>query len=96
MSEKPKIEPPVPEKAPRAVGFLLSQLGFATSKRFLETLEPIGIHPREFLLLRFLAASDGHSGYRPAEWSPSSTASSRPASLSAGPIRQTGASAPCT
>jgi DNA-binding MarR family transcriptional regulator len=61
MSDEPKIEPPVPEKAPRAVGFLLSQLGFATSKRFLQTLEPIGIHPREFLLLRFLAASDDQS-----------------------------------
>jgi DNA-binding MarR family transcriptional regulator len=67
MSQKPKIEPPVPEKAPRAVGFLLSQLGFATSKRFLETLEPIGIHPREFLLLRFLAASDGQSQHALAE-----------------------------
>jgi DNA-binding MarR family transcriptional regulator len=53
--------PAAPDRAPRTVGFLLSQLGFAASRRFREALEPLGIHPREFLLLRFVASSEGQS-----------------------------------
>jgi DNA-binding MarR family transcriptional regulator len=48
-------------RAPRSVGFLISQLGFFSSKRFMEALKPVGIDPREFLLLRFVAASEGQS-----------------------------------
>jgi DNA-binding MarR family transcriptional regulator len=49
------------ERAPRSVGFLISQLGFFSSKRFMEALRPVGIDPREFLLMRFVAASEGES-----------------------------------
>jgi DNA-binding MarR family transcriptional regulator len=58
---EPKIEPPVPDRPPRSVGFLISQLGFFSSQRFTAALEPAGIAPREFLLLRFVAASEGQS-----------------------------------
>ena len=50
-----------PDRAPRSVAFLLSQLGFVSSKRFLEALAPLGIQPREFLLLRMLSAAEGES-----------------------------------
>lgn len=50
-----------PDRAPRIVGFLLSQLGFSASQRFHDALKPLGLHPREFLLLRFISASEGRS-----------------------------------
>ena len=60
-SDELRIEPPVPDQAPRSVGFLISQLGFLSSKGFMGALEPLGIGPREFLLMRFVAATDGQS-----------------------------------
>jgi len=59
--EELRVEPPVAERAPRSVGFLISQLGFFSSKGFMEALEPVGIDPREFLLLRFVATAEGQS-----------------------------------
>jgi DNA-binding MarR family transcriptional regulator len=56
-----RVEPPVADAPPRSVGFLLSQLGFLTSKGFMDALDPLGIGPREFLLMRFVAASEGQS-----------------------------------
>jgi DNA-binding MarR family transcriptional regulator len=56
-----RVEPPEPDTAPRSVGFLISQLGFVSSKAFMEALRPVGIDPREFLLMRFVAASEGQS-----------------------------------
>ena len=56
-----RVEPPVAEEAPRSVGFLISQLGFFSSRGFMEALAPVGIGPREFLLLRFVAADEGRS-----------------------------------
>jgi DNA-binding MarR family transcriptional regulator len=56
-----RIDPPVAEEPPRSVGFLISQLGFFSSRGFMEALEPVGIGPREFLLMRFVAASEGRS-----------------------------------
>ena len=56
-----RIEPPVAEQAPRSVGFLISQLGFFSSRGFTEALAPLGIGPREFLLMRFVDASEGRS-----------------------------------
>jgi DNA-binding MarR family transcriptional regulator len=56
-----KVEPPEPDSPPRSVGFLLSSLGFLTSKQFVGALEPLGIHPREWALLRFVAADEGQS-----------------------------------
>ena len=59
--EELRIEEPKAERAPRSVGFLISQLGFFSSRRFTEALEPLGIGPRDFLLMRFVDASDGQS-----------------------------------
>jgi DNA-binding MarR family transcriptional regulator len=56
-----RMEPPVADQAPRSVGFLISQLGFFSSKGFMEALEPVGIGPREFLLMRFVQAAPGQS-----------------------------------
>jgi DNA-binding MarR family transcriptional regulator len=56
-----RLAEPEAERAPRSVGFLISQLGFISSRRFHEALEPLGIGPREFLLMRFVAASNGQS-----------------------------------
>jgi DNA-binding MarR family transcriptional regulator len=61
MSDELRMEEPAADTPPRSVGFLISQLGFVSSKRFMEALEPLGIDPREFLLLRFVAASEGQS-----------------------------------
>src|SRR5918996_2924810 len=61
MSATQDLEHPAPDRPPRSVGFLISQLGFFSSKRFAEALAPLGIGPREFLLLRFVAASEGQS-----------------------------------
>src|SRR3954453_13295413 len=55
------MDPPAPDVSPRSVGFLLSQLGFSSSKCFAEELAPLGIHPGEFALMRFVAASEGQS-----------------------------------
>lgn len=56
-----RVEPPVADQPPRSVGFLISQLGFFSSRGFTEALQPVGIDPREFLLLRFVAAAEGQS-----------------------------------
>jgi DNA-binding MarR family transcriptional regulator len=56
-----RIEEPEVGRAPRSVGFLISQLGFLSSKRFIEALEPLGIGPRELMLMRFVAASESLS-----------------------------------
>jgi DNA-binding MarR family transcriptional regulator len=53
------IDPPIPDVSPRSVGFLLSQLGFTSSRSFAEELKPLGIGPPEFALMRFVAASEG-------------------------------------
>jgi DNA-binding MarR family transcriptional regulator len=62
-----RMEEPEAARAPRSVGFLISQLGFFSSRRFTQALEPLGIGPREFLLLRFVDASDGQSQHALAE-----------------------------
>jgi DNA-binding MarR family transcriptional regulator len=45
----------------RSVGFTLSSLGHAVSRRFKTTLAPLGLEPREFALLRTLAPREGAS-----------------------------------
>jgi DNA-binding MarR family transcriptional regulator len=45
----------------RSVGFNLSSLGYAVSRRFRETLAPLRLEPREFALLRAVAAAEGQS-----------------------------------
>jgi DNA-binding MarR family transcriptional regulator len=59
--EELRVEAPVAERPPRSVGFLISQLGFFSSRGFMEALEPVGLDPREFLLMRFVASSEGQS-----------------------------------
>jgi DNA-binding MarR family transcriptional regulator len=61
MPDELRIEPPLADTPPRSVGFLISQLGFLSSKHFMQALEPVGLDPREFLLMRFVAASEGQS-----------------------------------
>jgi DNA-binding MarR family transcriptional regulator len=61
MTEELRVEPPVPDTPPRSVGFLISQLGFFSSKGFMDALAPIGIDPKDFLLMRFVAAGEGQS-----------------------------------
>ena len=56
-----ELSPVEPDRPPRSVGFLISQLGFLSSKSFMGALEPLGIDPKEFLLLRFVAAAEGQS-----------------------------------
>src|SRR5437899_5033201 len=46
---------------PASVGFLLSQLGFATSAGFRDALAPLGLDPGRFAILRALAANEGQS-----------------------------------
>jgi len=43
------------------VGFTLSQLGFATSSRFGQTVGTLGLEPRHFALLRAVQSKDGQS-----------------------------------
>ncbi|HZL48675.1 MAG TPA: MarR family transcriptional regulator [Solirubrobacteraceae bacterium] len=45
----------------RSVGFTLSSLGYAVARGFTQTLAPLDIEPRDFALLRALAASEGDS-----------------------------------
>jgi DNA-binding MarR family transcriptional regulator len=42
-----------------AVGFLLSQIGFQSSRRFAEQLGPLDLNPRTFALLRHIEAVEG-------------------------------------
>jgi len=44
-----------------SVGFLLSQLGAAGSRGFTAELAPLGIEPRQFAMLRYVAAAEGRS-----------------------------------
>lgn len=44
-----------------SVGFTLSQLGFAISSRFATMLDPIGLDPRQFGLLRSVAEVEGQT-----------------------------------
>jgi DNA-binding MarR family transcriptional regulator len=45
----------------RSVGFTVSTLGYEVSRRFREALHPLGIEPRDFALLRAIAADEGRS-----------------------------------
>jgi DNA-binding MarR family transcriptional regulator len=45
----------------QAVGFAVSSIGFAVANRFRHTLAPLDLEPREFALLRGVAAAEGQS-----------------------------------
>jgi DNA-binding MarR family transcriptional regulator len=49
------------QPATASVGFMLSTLGHAISRRFIHALQPLELHPREFAVLRALKAADGQS-----------------------------------
>jgi DNA-binding MarR family transcriptional regulator len=61
VGDKLRVEPPAADTPPRSVGFLISQLGFFSSKGFTDALQPLEIGPKEFLLMRFVQASEGQS-----------------------------------
>src|SRR5437763_16983754 len=50
-----------PGSAADSVGFMLSTLGHAVSRRFVHALQPLELHPREFSVLRAVKANDGQS-----------------------------------
>lgn len=62
-----QVEPPDIPSSPdasvafRSVGFTISSLGYEIARRFRETLEPLGLEPREFALLRAVGADEGRS-----------------------------------
>ncbi|HEV3047640.1 MAG TPA: MarR family transcriptional regulator [Solirubrobacteraceae bacterium] len=45
----------------QAVGFMLSSIGYAVSRRFHQMLAPLELEPREFALLRAVGAAEGRS-----------------------------------
>ena len=51
----------VSDQAWATVGFLLSQLGSANARWFHETLVPVGLEPRQFAILRWVAQDEGRS-----------------------------------
>jgi DNA-binding MarR family transcriptional regulator len=59
---------PLPDHRPRAVGFLLSQLGFEVSSRFTQLIAEVDLDPRQFALMRAIQASEGHSQNAVGEW----------------------------
>ena len=56
-----RLERAAAQPAFRAVGFMLSSLGHAVAARFSARLEPLGLEPREFALLRVIGSGEGHS-----------------------------------
>jgi DNA-binding MarR family transcriptional regulator len=55
------------ERPFEAVGFLLSQIGFQSSRRFADRLEPLDLNPRTFALLRHIEAAEGEPQHALAE-----------------------------
>src|SRR5919204_5753472 len=45
----------------RSVGFMLSTLGYAISRRFHQVLEPLELEPSQFAVLRTVGANQGQS-----------------------------------
>jgi DNA-binding MarR family transcriptional regulator len=56
-----KIGGVTPPPTAQSVGFTISSLGFAVSRRFADTLAPLGLEPREFALMRAVSAAEGHT-----------------------------------
>jgi DNA-binding MarR family transcriptional regulator len=54
---------PAPDSAPpfHSVGFTISTVGYAVSRRFHEALAPLELEPREFALLRAVGVAEGQS-----------------------------------
>jgi DNA-binding MarR family transcriptional regulator len=45
----------------QSVGFTISSLGFAVASRFVQTLAPLGLEPREFALMRSVSVAEGQT-----------------------------------
>lgn len=52
---------PISELLASSVGFLLSKLGLQSAARFAAVLQPLGIRPQHFALLRYLGNAEGRS-----------------------------------
>jgi DNA-binding MarR family transcriptional regulator len=61
MAPVQAVAAPGPDQPFRSVGFTISTTGYAIARRFRELLAPLGLEPREFALLRAVAASEGVS-----------------------------------
>jgi len=59
---------PLPEQPPQAVGFVLSQLGFETSRRFGLLMAEVELEPRHFALMRAIEAYAGQSQHAIGGW----------------------------
>src|SRR5215831_9710216 len=55
------MAPRITHPASASVGFMLSTLGHAISRRFHRALEPLELHPRGFAVLRAVKENDGQS-----------------------------------
>jgi len=53
--------PTLAETPFKAVGFMVSSIGYGVSRRFHHVLAPLELEPREFALLRAVAAAEGQS-----------------------------------
>jgi DNA-binding MarR family transcriptional regulator len=58
----------LPGRPPEAVGFLLSQLGFETARRFHALMAEVELDPRQFALMLAIDASEGLSQNAVSEW----------------------------
>ncbi|HLK45896.1 MAG TPA: MarR family transcriptional regulator [Acidimicrobiales bacterium] len=56
-----------PGGGPPSVGFALSQLGLATSRAFAQLVEPLGVEPRHFAVLRAIRTFSDESQHAIAE-----------------------------
>jgi DNA-binding MarR family transcriptional regulator len=61
MEVAPATEPDAALPHGQSVGFLLSQLGYETARRFGELMREIGLEPRQFALMRAIRQLEGQS-----------------------------------
>jgi hypothetical protein len=86
------------------VAFLLSQLGFHSTRLWKDRLAPLGVDPRHVVLLRHVAAAEGQSQQAlgramqlpPVAWWRSSMSWNEGGCLSGVPAPSTAAPMPCT
>ena len=55
-------------QTPQAVGFFLSQVGYETARRFGKLMSEVNLEPRQFALMRTIAASQGQQQNTLGEW----------------------------
>jgi hypothetical protein len=61
MTRRKASTPPAEQLRVPGVAFLLSQLGYHSSRRWKARLAPLGLDPRQVMVLRRLAADEGRS-----------------------------------